>query len=148
MKNPPYPVIGEPVKPSWHDRRSYFKILLGAGILALLLVAFGIPAFVASRAALRQHPIYKEALSRAISNPRVVDVLGEPVQSGWLFSGSAESRNQFGYADFEIPLEGPKGDGELIVRTLQLHGTWEFRRLRLEVKGIPDIDLLAEEPAK
>jgi hypothetical protein len=148
MKNPPYPITGEQVRPSWHDRRPFLKILLGTAILALMLVAVGIPVFLASHAAMRQHPIYKEAVDRATSSPAVIAVLGAPVQPAWLFSGDVGSRNQFGYADFEIPLKGSKGAGTLIVRSLQIRGNWEVRRLRLEVKGIPDIDLLAVEPTK
>ena len=148
MKEPPYPITGAPVKPAWHDRRPVIKVLLGLAILFLLLLAVGIPVYLASHAAMRQHPIYREAVARATSSPAIIDVLGAPVQPAWLFSGDAESRNQFGYADFEIPLRGSKDAGTLIVRSLQIRGNSELRRLRLEVKGLPDIDLPTGETAK
>ena len=148
MNKVPYPITGEPVRPTWHDRRPFIKIVLGVAILGLLIVAVATPVFLASHAAMRQHPVYKEAVARATSSPAVIDVLGAPVQPSWLFSGDAETRNQFGYADFEIPLRGSKRTGTLIVRTLQIRGNWELRRLRLEATGIPDIDLLVGEPPK
>lgn len=147
-KPPPYPITGEPVRHSWRDRHPYGKIVVGAAVILVLIAATAIPAFLASLALLRQHPMYREALARAQSNPRVIEVLGEPIQPGRYFSGSTEVRGQFGYADFEIPLHGSKNHGDLYVRTLQVRGQWEFRRLWLEVEGIRSIDLLAPQPAK
>jgi hypothetical protein len=61
--------------------------------------------------------------------------------------GHAEIRGQFGYADFNLPIAGPRNQGRLSVRALELRGQWEFRYLRLEVPGFPAIDLLRPQTA-
>jgi hypothetical protein len=145
MTRPPYPILGEPAVPHWSDRHPHWKLVLGGLVLALFFAGTGTAAFLGNLAASRSSWAYHEALSRAESDPRVVAILGGPIQPGWCFFGRVETRGQFGYAEFDLPVAGPRNHGQLSVRALQIRGQWEFRYLRLEMKGEPVIDLLRPE---
>jgi len=141
MSQPPYPILGEPVSSSWRDRHPHAKIVVGALVVGLFFVGVGISVLLGNAASVRRSWAYQEALSRAQTDPRVLGILGEPVYPGGFVLGNAETRGQFGYADFNLPIAGPRNHGQLSVRALEIRGKWEFRYLRLEVPGFPVIDL-------
>jgi hypothetical protein len=142
MVQPPYPVLGEPVRSSWRDRHPQAKIVVGALVVGLFFVGVGVSVLLGNAVSVRRSWAYQEALSRAQADPRVLAILGGPVHPGTFVLGHAETRGQFGYADFNLPIAGPRNHGQLSVRALELRGRWEFRYLRLEVRGFPLIDLL------
>jgi cytochrome oxidase complex assembly protein 1 len=148
MTQPPYPILGEPATSSWRDRHPHWKTVVGALVLVLFFGGVGVVALFGNMAALRSSWAYRDALSRAQSDPRVLAALGEPVQPGRFFLGHFETRGQFGYTDFDLPMAGPRNHGQLSVRALEIRGQWEFRYAGLEIKGFPVIDLLQPETAK
>ena len=145
MSQPPYPILGEGVTANWSDRHPHWKIVVGALVVGLFFVGICVSVLWGNSAAVRRSWAYQEALSRAQSDPRVHAVLGETVNPGVLVLGHAETRGQFGYADFNLPIAGARNHGQLAVRALEIRGQWEFRYLRLEVQGSPVIDLLGSE---
>jgi Cytochrome oxidase complex assembly protein 1 len=141
MTQPPYPIRGEPVSSSWRDRHPLAKIVVGALVMGLFFSGIGVSVLLGNAASVRHSWVYGEALSRAQSDPRVLAILGEPIHPGAFVLGNAETRGQFGYADFNLPIAGPRNHGQLSVRAFEIRGQWEFRYLRVEVRGFPVIDL-------
>jgi hypothetical protein len=121
----------------WRWRRQS-GCALGGGCGCLLF--FGIWALVIGIFALVLNVIkdsepYQGALTQARSNERVIEVLGEPIEPGWWITGSSETTDTSGFADFAFPISGPDNSGNLYVVALKSAGEWEFQRIELEIEG-------------
>lgn len=108
-----------------------------AGVLALFMwVLFG---------AMRSSDVYTTAMQRARDNPQVVAALGTPIEPAWYLTGNLETSDTSGNADLQIPISGPKGEGELAIAAKKTAGQWTYSTLIVEVDGQrAAIDLLPE----
>lgn len=108
-----------------------------AGVLALFMsVLFG---------AMRSSDVYTTAMQRARDNPQVVAALGTPIEPAWYLTGNLETSGTSGNADLQIPISGPKGEGELAFAAEKTAGRWTYSTLIVEVDGQrTPIDLLTE----
>lgn len=89
---------------------------------------------------------YSEGVDLARHDKRVVEALGEPIDTGWLVSGSIKSSGPTGDADLAIPLSGRQDSGTLDVVAHKRAGEWKFERAEVEVHGWQQrINLLAKE---
>jgi hypothetical protein len=85
----------------------------------------------------------KVALQRAQGSPEVVQRLGTPVTPGWFIKGSISLENDTGHADLEIPIQGPRGQGEIHVIADKEFGRWTYTDMKVGFKtGDQIIDLL------
>ena len=132
-----------PTQPkSWMARK--WKLLLGV-LLALLIVGiaalFGIVSLVMS--SIKGSDVAQEALSRARSNPAVIQSLGTPIQEGWFVSGSINVSTASGDADLALPISGPKGKGTVYVTAQKSGGVWNYSLMQAAVEGSAQrIDLM------
>jgi hypothetical protein len=122
-------------KKGWLGRN--WKWLLPVGCLGVLCM---IAAFVAAVVlfvfgAIKSSDVYQEALNKAKSNAAVVRELGEPVEPGWLVSGSIKVSNGSGSANLSIPVSGPRKSGTIYTFATRRQGRWEFATLEVEVEG-------------
>lgn len=108
-----------------------------AGVLALFMsVLFG---------AIRSSEVYTTAMQRARDNPQVVAALGTPIEPAWYLTGNLETSGTSGNADLQIPISGPKGEGELAIAAEKNAGQWTYSTLIVNVDGQrTPIDLLPE----
>jgi len=120
----------------------------GTVIIIFFLAVTVVPVYLSRMAALRQSPVFQEALARALANPQVVSELGDPVRPARFISGKLRTRGQFGFANFDAPLAGSRDRGTLSGLAFQIRGQWQFRRLEVENEGSPSIDLLPAGNAK
>ena len=97
-----------------------------AVVLIIVLVVFG---------AIKSSDVYQEALRRAQTSPAVVSALGQPVEAGWLVSGSVNVNSGGGEADLKIPISGPKGNGTVYAVATSSGGDWDYSKLEVEVEG-------------
>jgi hypothetical protein len=148
MPKPPYPITPRSMKRSWMDRYPRGKIVLGGLILLLLMAVAGGIAILASMSAMRHSTLFHEAVSRAMSDPKVIAELGEPIRTGYYISGKLQTRGRFGFADFDVALMGPRNEGLLSVLAYKIRGEWQYRLLEVDVVGSPSIDLLPAGNAK
>ena len=115
------------------------------GCLSMLMVFV---AFVASVAlivfsAMKSTDVYKDALARAKAHPSVIQVLGSPINEGFLVSGNTNVNGASGEANLSIPISGPKGKGTIYVAANKSLGRWNYSGLIVEVeKTHQRIDLL------
>jgi hypothetical protein len=104
----------------------------------------GVAIFALVTGAMRSSWAYTHAVELAESNPEVLEALGEPLETGWLATGSIEVSGPSGEAELAIPIKGPRGSGTLYVIASKRAGQWAFELVQLEVEGRPErIDLLA-----
>lgn len=88
-----------------------------------------------------------EGLELARNNPAVIAQLGEPIEPGWMISGSIHVSGSSGKADLAIPLNGSKNSGTLYVVAHKDVGQWLFDQAEVEVNGQQErINLLPEKP--
>lgn len=121
---------------------------MGGLVIVLLLACAAVFALLSGISVLRHSSVFQDAVTRAHSNPQVVSELGEPVHPGRLISGKLRARGQFGFADFDVPLIGSRGEGTLSGLAFRVRGQWQFPLLEVDIEGSPSIDLLQAENAK
>lgn len=126
-------------------RRTSPWVWVGVGCGGALVVLIAFVAFIVFVAfgAMRNSTPYKDALNRAQSDPRVIELLGSPIKPGLFFSGSINTHNRDGDAKLDIPLRGPKGKATLRVVATKTRGRWTYDQMIVTPKSGPEIDLLA-----
>lgn len=120
-------------------------------IVVLLGVLIGLPLctcggcvasiFFGVSAAMQGSEPYKRAVAEAQNNAEVQELLGEPVEAGFLVTGSINMNNDGGDCDIQIPISGPKSSGTLRVRGTRNGGTWEYQEISANING-KTVDLL------
>jgi hypothetical protein len=64
---------------------------------------------------LRSSRSFQQAMEAANADPRVISAFGGPVERGWGFIGGSISCGSHCSANYTIPIQGPKGTGEIWV---------------------------------
>jgi hypothetical protein len=119
----------------------------GCLVLALVGAAFGLGLAGLIFTGLKTSGPYAQALELARQSHEVVEALGEPIEAGWLASGSVHITGSSGEAELSIPIHGPRNRGTIHVIAEKRAGQWEFELLEVEVEGQSErIDLLSPEP--
>jgi hypothetical protein len=142
-QQPPYPP--QPPPPPQPPQRSWWSrnwkwalpvgcllpiVLCGGGFLVFFFLIYG-----AVTGSIKSSDAYAEGMARARANPEVVAALGEPIESGFLISGSINVNGSSGNVDVSIPISGPKGSGTLYVVGTRTAGRWQYSRMEAEVPG-------------
>jgi hypothetical protein len=140
----------EPGKqPNWWGRNWKWAVPVGCLGSLLLMAAFCVGTFAIILGLMRSSWAYSEGVELARHNKTVVAMLGEPIQSGWLVSGSINISGPSGDAHLAIPLYGPKRRGTLYVGAHKLADQWRFDRATVKLDGQSEpIDLLAQPPPR
>ena len=120
---------------------------IGCSLLVVGVVAFFAFIFFIVFASMRSSTPYKDALTRAKADPRVIEALGKPVEPGLLVGGSINTQNQSGSCDLEIPLKGSKQKGSVHVVGTKEGGRWSYSRMVMTPDRGDPIDLLAGSPS-
>jgi hypothetical protein len=143
MSTPPYSLVPSPQNQSWLDQHPHWKILVGGLIvLGLLLLLVGAAVF-GTMASVRSSSPYQEAISRLYASPQVIEALGEPLQTGFIFFGSYQGHGYSGEEDFKLRVSGPKGRGALYVCASRNNNRWRTDIMRFSVDGSSEaVDLL------
>lgn len=129
---------------SWFARNwKWFVPVLGLGGLLGCVAFIGIITTVVF-GAIKSSDAYQQAISIAEGNSAVVEVLGTPIQPGFMVSGSINVSGPSGNADIAIPVSGPNGSGTIYVVAIKSAGIWEFTTLQLAVDNSDErINLLS-----
>lgn len=72
---------------------------------------------------------YKLSLAKVMEDKTVIAAFGEPIDAGWLTTGSIQINGSKGRADLSIPISGPKCSGDIISRSEKLNGEWVINLL-------------------
>ena len=105
----------------WLNRNWRWIALVGL-VLALIGGALAVMASISSEP--RQM-----AISAALSNPDLLDRMGEPVHTGWFTRGSIDIGPVSGSADLAIPVSGTKRKGTIYATAIKSAGVWKLTSL-------------------
>jgi hypothetical protein len=122
-------------KKGWFKRNWKWFVPVGCLSIILMLVAFVAAIIVFVFGAIKSSDVYQQALAKAKANGAVVRELGEPIEPGWLVSGSIDVGNDSGNANLSIPVSGPRKSGTIYTVATKKQGRWEFTTLEMEVDG-------------
>jgi len=133
----------QPEKRGWWSRN--WKWFVPVGCLSILAAIAVVIVLIVTLVfgALKSSDVYKQAMTKATTNPTVISELGQPIESGWMVSGSISVNGSSGEADISIPISGPKKSGTIFAVGRKSAGEWKFSRLEVEVPDRPRINLLS-----
>jgi hypothetical protein len=125
----------------WWSRN--WKWVVPVGCLGMLASCGCFIAVIAGVAfgAMKNTGAYAEAISIAMTDDEVQAVLGSPVETTGIPSGSVNTSNGQGTASLSIPLKGSKAEGTLMVEATGRDGEWSYSTLEVVVPGKGSIDL-------
>ncbi len=127
----------------WLEQNWKWVLPVGCVGTLLVVVALVVSLGVALFSMFRSSDVYAGALEQATRHPEVIAALGDPVEPGWMVTGTMSINNGSGEADISIPLGGPDGKGVLYVVGERSGGEWTYERLEIRIDGRTDrIDLL------
>ena len=120
---------------SWFGRNWIWAVPLGGCLTLIVLFIFGIGAtiFGVSKLLTNSNP-YKYAIEQAATDARVIEILGEPVETTGLMQGNISTTNNSGKANFTIPLKGPNGKGSVTTKGTKEDGIWTYEELYVLIK--------------
>ena len=146
MSISPYPLRPEPMNKSWIERHPLWKIPLGFLTLVLLMGLFAVGLISLISETFHHSDVYQQAMARAAANMLVHEQIGDPVHADWIIVGDLKLNGSAGYANFSIPISGPRGKGRIRV-VASKSGVWRFTYLQVYVDGQSNsIDLLSIQP--
>jgi hypothetical protein len=132
-----------------HRQKSWFARnwgwVLGGGCLSIILVivlAVGGLIYKVSDAVSESEP-YTYALAKTMKNEKVINFLGEPIETNGMGNTSFNYKNGTSTAELTIPIKGPKDEGNIIVNAEKINDEWAYNLLYVKIDGETEpIDLL------
>jgi hypothetical protein len=86
---------------------------------------------------IRVSPPAQLAFAQAKSNPIAASILGSPVRQGFFVTGMVDHLRSGQYADVQMNLYGPSGQGKLYGNAVKMNDVWQLTTLELAVDGRP-----------
>jgi hypothetical protein len=121
--------------PGWFERHAWKLLLVVIGFVALsMLSCCGGVGYMVWQL-FRSKAVYELSVSRAESDPRVVEAMGEPIEAGWFMQGSINIEDGRGHASLRIPMNGSKHRGDILSQAVRRDGRWRLRYLAVEADG-------------
>jgi len=120
---------------SWFGRNWIWVVPLGGCLTIIILLVFGIGAaiFGVSKIFTSSAP-YEYAVEQASIHPRVIELLGEPVETAGIMQGNISTTNDSGEVAITIPLKGPKGKGSVTIKGEKFDREWVYEELYVLIK--------------
>jgi len=132
---------------SWWGRNWKWVIPVGCIVPIVLCAGLCTGICVFGFGILKSSWAFTEGVELARHNPKVIEELGEPIETGWMITGSVNINGSSGFANLSIPLSGPKNQGTLYVTAEKHAEEWKFEKAEVEINGRPGrIDLLQDGP--
>ncbi|MHB1157815.1 MAG: cytochrome c oxidase assembly factor Coa1 family protein [Phycisphaerales bacterium] len=114
---------------TWMERHVALVVVMLIGVVGVTLVlcAGGLVAMVFHL--MRSNPAYTMAMRRLNEEPAIMRRLGEPIEPGWLMTGSTSVSGEAGQANMRIPLKGAKESAEVFIEAVKRAGQWKLTYL-------------------
>ena len=114
---------------SWF-RRNWLWFVPSMGCLTLIILlaigVFGIFSMI------NDSEPTQYGIQKASEHPKVIELLGEPIEKNGLPSGEMSYSTDTGSTvDFIIPIKGPKNKASLIVKGYKEDGKWIYEKLHV-----------------
>ncbi len=120
---------------SWFRRNWLWVVPAGGCLTIILLFIFGIGAAIFGVTKLfTESAPYTYALEQASNDERVIQFLGNSIESDGIMQGNISLSNNNGHADITIPIKGTKGSGSVTIIGEKEDGTWTYEKLFVTIK--------------
>ncbi|KAA1245258.1 cytochrome c oxidase assembly factor Coa1 family protein [Aquimarina sp. RZ0] len=132
---------------SWFSRNWPWVVPVGGCLtLTIIFIIFmGSVIFGVSKAFTAATP-YQEGLAKAQEDEYIIRVLGEPIETNGIMSGSLKFENSTGYADISIPIKGPEGEAQIYVVGTKENDIWAYSKMYVIIAETNEqVDLLWNE---
>jgi Cytochrome oxidase complex assembly protein 1 len=127
--------MNPPEKKGWFGRNWKWFVPVGCLSMVLMIVVFIAAVVYFAFGSIKSSTVYQEAITKTRSNADVIRELGEPIEPGWLISGTINVNESSGNADLSIPVSGPKKSGTVYVVATKKMGKWDIYGLEVAVEG-------------
>jgi hypothetical protein len=127
--------MNSPQHKGWFGRNWKWFVPVGCLSMVLMIGVFVAAVAYFALGSIKSSYVYQEAIAKTRGNAAVVRELGEPIEPGWLISGSINVNESSGNADVSIPVSGPKKSGKVYVSAVKKLGKWDFSALEVEIEG-------------
>jgi hypothetical protein len=125
-------------KKSWFARFWWVLILAACLFLtlsAVCVVGTGAAGVLGIFGIMKSSPVFKDSLVVVQDNSRAQQLLGTPIEAGWLVGGEISETPASGTAEISYPVTGPKGSGTVYVTARKAEGEWVITKLVLVMDG-------------
>jgi hypothetical protein len=133
---------GAPPPPPTKSSGCWKALAIGCGIVIVLGVAGVVAIFVLVFSAIKHSEVYKQAYTRASSDPRVVAALGTPIENGWWVMGKVSVDTNGGLANIDFPISGPKSSARVHAAASRESDAWNYSSLVVRPAAGGEIDVL------
>ena len=130
---------------SWFARN--WGWVLGGGCLTMIIIVVFVIGGAIFKVAdvIKESETYTYAYDRTINNERVIELLGEPIDTDGIGNTSYNYVNGKTSVVLSIPIKGPKGNAEIFVNADEIDDEWVYNSLYVQIKDTKEnIDLLEE----
>ena len=130
---------------NWFQRNWLWALPTGCASIVACCLLFLVLIFVLVGTFIRNSDVYSQSMAILNDNQQAVSILGEPIESGFFITGnlSVENNNgvEEGFADLNIPVSGPGGEGDLIIVAVKRNGNWSYDQFELNADSGETINL-------
>src|SRR5438270_6944137 len=117
-------------------------LAIGCGIIIVLGIAAVLCLVIFVFSVIKRTDVYREAYTRAASDPRVIATLGTPIERGWWVIGKVNVDTNGGTANIDFPISGPKGNARVHAAASRETDTWNYSSLVVRPSSGGEIDVL------
>lgn len=140
MNSPTPPPFGDPSRVQSENAAAIKKGIGctcgGCAAIVVGAVAVGVLIMFIVFYSMRSASGTQEAVARARQHPAIIAVLGEPIEVGWIISGSVKGAGVGSKVEVSIPLSGPHGSGKLVAHGWrETEEKWNFSVLSFAPEG-------------
>lgn len=117
--------------------------VVGVGFLLLVGLVVGLVFFVFNL--VQSSEPYERSFEAVRTHEPLIEVIGEPIEAGWMTNGSYDSRPNGSTLEATYSVEGPDGSATVWVDAIERGGEWQYRTLEVQPEGGQRMNLLPLE---
>lgn len=118
--------------------------IVGVSVWAGLLL-LGAAIFFGVGSILKNNGAYQITMETLRASPEVGEAFGEPLEDGFLPTGSVQTSGAGGTAEFSISISGPKAEGTAVSKATKVVGEWRLTYLAFRVDGGEAVVLIGRQ---
>ncbi len=113
--------------------------------LFVFFILFAVGIFFLTVTLMKQSEGFQFSFQKVQNEPRVIEMIGSPVQAGFFVGGNTKSTMGKKEVDLSYSISGPKGAAEVYFRANKILDRWEIGRFLVKKKGSGERIELAED---
>ena len=122
-----------------HFRRTQRNWAIAGTIVWAGFILLAVGGFWGLMSLMKGNAAYEMSMDRLRASPEIAQVFGEPLDDGFLPSGSIKINGGSGSAKLEISISGPLAEGAAQSEAVREFGQWRLTYLAAKAEGRDDI---------